>query len=91
MKDQSGHTNRAGVETTPLLIITEYSGPKVFVVEGLQPFGSCVLCLDYNTVHLTVINANQTTAIVDIQVHGDWYISLGSLDSHNVAKSDLWV
>ena len=81
MTDQLAHTNPAWVKKTLLLIITESLGPKIFVAGGLQPFGISGARLVDTTSHPPVINSNQMTATIDIWVHGDHIISLGSLES----------
>ena len=76
---QLAHTNHTWVEITLLPIITESSGPKVFVEGGMQPLGSSGARLDDTMGYPPVAHSNKITATIGREGHSDWNISLVSM------------
>ena len=81
MTNQSAHTNRAGVKTNWLLIITEALGPKGFLVVGSQLFGRSGAHWYDAMSHPPVFHFNQATVIIERRLYVDRNIYLGSLES----------
>ena len=68
MTGQLDHINHAEMEHFSFSVITE--GSKYFSIVGARLYD-------------TLIQSNQTISTIDIQVNGDWNISLGSLKIWN--------
>ena len=87
---KAAHNNSKGVETTLLMLIAApLNRPKVFAIDGLQPFEPTGSILNDTTSNPPGILANQATATVVRWGIGDQRFSFGSVENFPKARREL--
>ena len=78
---QLAHTNHYGLKKTAYSLIPEPSGPKIIAIGRLQPVGNTGDSLNNVMSKPTAIHYEQVTTAVDRRGHGDYSVSIESMES----------